>query len=333
MKQPLALLLASLALAACASSPASQPPRTAAVAPPSLPELPTAPKQPEPRPKQPEPASVRATFHKLREAPDLRTSLLALVPVTGNATEIFEERLTLALLDRGVGRIIPSEALLQVDSSLERPEAGTKGKVRLAAKLSSLALIAGASGADYALYGDLKVSGGAGGGYEIPADAMAAYGRDYVAFLAATDKAERETTERCERALSDHRKRSTEGGATLRVTLQEGMEFNRFQQACALRQAAFPKLRAEVATPAAVEKATREMPPPPGGGSSRATATLKLRQSSNDETFWLGIFDAHAADSHAAIQLVIDRLIQEVTSSWPATPVPVEPDKKAVKKR
>ncbi len=325
MKHSFIAPLASLLLVGCASPP---PPR-AAVAPPALPELPVPPSRPEPKLKKPEPPSVKATFHKLREAPDLRTSLLALIPVTGNTMEAFEERLTLALLDRGVGRVLPPEALLQVDSSLERPEAGTKGKVRLTAKLSSLALIAGASGADYALYGDVTVGSATGGGYEIPAGEMATYIQAFSAFSLAVDKAERETSTTCERATREQRERQSAPGADVVVAMRESIQFNQFQQTCMLRRAALSKLKTEVASPSTVQKAAREMPPPPGSGSTRVTATLKLRQSSNDETFWLGMFEAQATDTHAALQMVVDRLMQELTSAWPATPVPVEEKKDA----
>lgn len=293
--------------------------------------------------------SVAVTVHKTRDVPDLRGRLLALVRLEGDpaASARLEELLTLGLVDKGVTRLIPGQALAEVTGSLERSEGAARGSVKLTSKLAALSLVTQASGADYLLYGILVPAAAQSEtlevGYEIPAEQLQEYRRAYAEFSKAVAADLRSTQRLCDNSLATYesemeqfrkaggRPGPAEGAPSEALRAQQ--EYAGFRTSCAAAQAQLrTRLEGAPAPDKLVAEASRRKAQLTANFSS-FSAVVKLRQASTDETFWIGNFEVRAPTADAAVRALADKIVSEFSQKWGDAPPPApEPDKKAKKK-
>ncbi len=309
--------------------------------PPQLGPVPDAqvPTQPTSEPDLPSrPAeSVELQIHASRNVPDLRGQLVALTrfaadPLGGR----LEQDLTIGLLEHGVARLIPGSALGEVDGSIDRAEAGAaRGTVKLTAKLSVLSLVSAASAADFVAYGEATAGAAAPieVGYRIPDAALNAYRTEQQKYAAAFDGEIHRTQAECSEARSRFEaamKAFIDDGGKVGLPEPESVAASMGQQAysafaaeCSRRIEELNAKRQAAAGPDALVQAASSRRASVSSGAE-ITAVIKLRDSKTDETFWIGIFRAHAPDEARAARALAARIVTELSAKWPAQVTPPE---------
>ncbi|MBI4700153.1 MAG: hypothetical protein HY744_03125 [Deltaproteobacteria bacterium] len=332
----LALLVAALGTLAAAGCG----PKPFTLGPPALlPELhvPPPPAAPEARPPMLEAGGAEAgeiEIHKSREMPELRGKLLALAPLAeGPLGAQIEQVLTVRLIDRGVSRLIPASALVEVQGSVQRQEPGAakgaiKGTVTLNAKLAALSLVAPASGADFVLYGHVR-AGVEQRVVEVPleiaAEDLAAYDAARKQYLAGTQRHLDVVQARC---LSSRDRYDEEIRAFLKSGGRIGSDdpygraaavaqeaYGRFGQACEEREAAIAERLKLAPSPKTLLDRAHKRKARLESAAKVLDAVVKLRDAATDETFWLASLHVRAPTAERAAELLAERLVAAMTAA------------------